>query len=123
MSLIRASRRGRWQTAILTARLVLIFQGVLLYSQIRGFAPLWQFIAYVLGMMLFLYLQVRARPDFRRQAAALFGLLLYVMMMPIVATGHWKDLVFAVSMLLPMALIFAGLYFARGRSGTLRPRP
>ena len=73
-------------------------------------------------MMLFLYLQVRAKPDIRRQAAALFGLLLYVMMMPIVATGHWKNLVFAVGMLLPIALIFAGLYFACGRSGTPRSR-
>ena len=122
MSILRTSERGRWQAAILTARLVLVFQGVLLYGQIHGFAPLWQFVVYLLGIMLFLYLQVRARPDFRRQAAALFGLLLYVMMMPIVATGHWKNLVFAVGMLLPIALIFAGLYFACGRSGTPRSR-
>ena len=123
MSILRTSEPGRWQAAILTARLVLVVQGVLLYGQIRGFAPLWQFVVYVLGMMLFLYLQVRAKPDIRRQAAALFGLLLYVMMMPIVATGHWKNLVFAVGMLLPIALIFAGLYFACGRSGTPRSRP
>ncbi len=123
MSIIRASGRGRWQAAIRAARLVLVFQGVLLYRQIHGFAPLWQFVVYVLGMVLFLYQQVRARPDFRRQAAALFGLLLYVMMMPIVATGHWKNLVFAVGMLLPIALIFAGLYLGCCRSRTPRPRP
>ena len=123
MSILRTSEPGRWQAAILTARLMLVVQGVLLYGQIRGFAPLWQFVVYLVGMMLFLYLQARARPDFRRQAAALFGLLLYVMMMPIVATGHWKNLVFAVGMLLPIALIFAGLYFACGRWGTPRSRP
>ena len=108
---------------IFAARMVLPFQGVLLYAQIRGFAPLWQFIAYVLGMLFFLHLQVRARPDIRRQALALFGLLLYVMTVPIVATGQWKYLVFVGGMLLPIALIFAGLYFAWGRSGTPRSRP
>ena len=96
---------------------------MLLYGQIHGFAPLWQFIAYLIGMVLFLHLQGRARPDLRRQAAALFGLLLYVMMVPIVATGHLKQLVFVVGMLLPITLIFAGLYFACGRTGNPRSRP
>jgi len=123
MSLIRASRGSPWQMGIFAARHWLTFLGVLLYVQIRGFAPLWQFVAYVLGMLLFLHLQARARPDIRRQAVALFGLLLYVMMMPIVATGHFKNLVFAVGMLLPITLIFAGLYFACGRLGTPRSRP
>ena len=123
MSILRTSERGCWQAAILAARLVLVFQGVLLYGQIHGFASLWPFVIYLLGMMLFLCLQARARPDIGRQAAALFGLLLYVIIMPIVATGHWKQLVFAGGMLLPIALIFVGLYFACGRSGTSRSRP
>ena len=123
MSIPRGSAPGGWQAALSAAPLLLVFQGVLLYSQIHGFAPLWQFIAYLLGMMLFLHLQGRARPDLRRQAAALYGLLLYVMMMPIVATGHWKQLVFVVGMLLPITLIFGGLYFACGRSGTRRSKP
>ena len=123
MSILRTSEHGRWQAAILAVRLVLVFQGVLLYGRIHGFAPLWQFVVYLLGMMLFLYLQGHARPDIRRQAAALFGLLLYVTIMPIVATGHWKHLVFAGGMLLPIALIFAGLYFAWSRSGTPRSKP
>ena len=123
MSIFRIPERGGWQAAIFAASWMLPFQGVLLYGQIHGFAPLWQFIAYVFGMMLFLYLQGRARPDIRRQAAALFGLLLYVTIMPIVATGHWKQLVFAGGMLLPIALIFGGLYFAWGRSGRPRAKP
>ena len=123
MSLFRIPERGGWQAAIFAASWMLPFQGVLLYGQIHGFAPLWQFIAYAFGMLLFLHLQGRAKPDIRRQAAALFGLLVYVMTVPIMATGQWKYLVFASGMLLPIALIFAGLYFACGRSGTPRSRP
>ncbi|GAB3041455.1 hypothetical protein GCM10027285_28690 [Oleiagrimonas citrea] len=114
--------KDRWQQGLAIAELAVMIAGILLYSQLCGFAQPWQFLGFLVGLGI-LALWVRlSRVKLRRQLAVVLLLAAYASFVPMLLGGEVSRRVFFFGMMLPTTVFGAAIYFGALRR-VQRKRP
>ena len=107
--------KDRWQQGLAIAELAIMIAGILLFSQLCGFAQPWRFAGFLAGFAVPLIWLRLVRGKLRRQLAVVLLLAAYASFVPMLLGSEISPRVFFFGMMLPTTVIGAALYFGAFR--------